>query len=88
LLHAYQQRLNEARRRAALNRAERSKSATEAEQRVLRLEEQLAHQAVHDPLTSLPNRALFMDYLESALTRAGRQQASVAVVLLPRFCPK
>ncbi len=32
----------------------------------------LVHDAFHDPLTSLPNRALFLDRLERAIARAGR----------------
>ena len=43
------------------------------------LEEQLRHQAFHDPLTGLPNRALFMDRLERAFTRANRRGSMVAV---------
>jgi diguanylate cyclase (GGDEF)-like protein len=39
---------------------------TEIEQRV-RVEEQLSYDALHDSLTRLPNRALFMDRLEQAL---------------------
>jgi diguanylate cyclase (GGDEF)-like protein/PAS domain S-box-containing protein len=42
-----------------------------SERRVL--QEQLTHQAFHDPLTNLPNRALFMDRLGRALVRAARQ---------------
>ncbi|MFI5912020.1 EAL domain-containing protein [Dactylosporangium sp. NPDC051541] len=34
------------------------------------LEEQLRHQALHDELTGLPNRALFTDRLEQAMARA------------------
>ncbi|MDP9482562.1 MAG: EAL domain-containing protein [Chloroflexota bacterium] len=35
-----------------------------------RLEEELAHQALHDSLTDLPNRALFQDRLRESLHRA------------------
>lgn len=46
------------------------------------LEEQLRHQAFHDPLTDLPNRALFMDRLEHALDRAERRRGSLAVLFM------
>jgi diguanylate cyclase (GGDEF)-like protein/PAS domain S-box-containing protein len=36
------------------------------------LEAELAHQALHDSLTGMPNRALFRDRLDHALRRAGR----------------
>jgi diguanylate cyclase (GGDEF)-like protein/PAS domain S-box-containing protein len=44
------------------------------------LEQQMHHQAFHDPLTGLPNRALFMDRLKDASTRAHRQDSTVAVL--------
>ncbi|MDB4894670.1 MAG: hypothetical protein JWN15_932 [Firmicutes bacterium] len=44
--------------------------------------EQMAHQAFHDPLTSLPNRALFMDRLAHALVRPQRHTGIVAVMFL------
>ena len=44
--------------------------------------EQLAHQAFHDSLTQLPNRALFADRLAHALERTNRRQAAVAVLFL------
>src|SRR5215213_3736969 len=46
------------------------------------LERQLEHQALHDPLTDLPNRLLFMDRLEHALARTERREESIAVLLL------
>jgi diguanylate cyclase (GGDEF)-like protein/PAS domain S-box-containing protein len=46
------------------------------------LERQLEHQALHDPLTDLPNRPLFMDRLEHALARSERREESVAVLFL------
>jgi len=42
--------------------------------------EALAHQALHDPLTNLPNRSLFMDRLEHSLRRLQRGRAPVAVL--------
>jgi diguanylate cyclase (GGDEF)-like protein len=42
----------------------------------------LAHQAFHDSLTELPNRALFSDRLQHALDRMTRRQESIAVLFL------
>jgi diguanylate cyclase (GGDEF)-like protein/PAS domain S-box-containing protein len=46
------------------------------------LEDQLSHQAFHDSLTALANRALFKDRVEHALRRTKRQTPSVAVLFL------
>ncbi|WP_300158423.1 EAL domain-containing protein [Solidesulfovibrio sp.] len=51
-------------------------------------EEQITHQAFHDALTGLPNRSLFADRLERALTRAARRsdyQYAVLMIDLNKF---
>jgi diguanylate cyclase (GGDEF)-like protein/PAS domain S-box-containing protein len=45
-------------------------------------EEQLAHQAFHDPVTKLANRALFSDRVEHALMRAERGVPQIAVMFV------
>ncbi len=40
------------------------------------------HQALHDPLTDLPNRALFIDRLELGLSRVQRSKSKLAVLFL------
>ena len=46
------------------------------------LEERLAHQALHDPLTGLANRTLLSDRLEQALARAERRETGVALLFI------
>jgi diguanylate cyclase (GGDEF)-like protein len=45
-------------------------------------EERIRHRALHDPLTDLPNRRLFLDRLGQALARSERKDVSVAVLFL------
>jgi diguanylate cyclase (GGDEF)-like protein len=47
-----------------------------------RRENELAHKALHDPLTRLPNRTLFFDRLRQALRRVGRAGTVLAVMFL------
>ncbi len=46
------------------------------------IEEQLKHQALHDLLTDLPNRQLFMDRLKQALRRTKRRKGRKKVAVL------
>ncbi len=46
------------------------------------LEERLVHQALHDPLTKLPNRTLFTDRLRQTLARIRRRGLSLAVMFM------
>jgi diguanylate cyclase (GGDEF)-like protein/PAS domain S-box-containing protein len=46
------------------------------------LEQELNHQAFHDTLTGLANRALFFDRLSHAMDRSARESNSVAVLFL------
>ena len=46
----------------------------------VQLEEQLTRQAFHDGLTGLPNRALFRDRLDHALSRSSRTGDVLAVL--------
>jgi diguanylate cyclase (GGDEF)-like protein/PAS domain S-box-containing protein len=45
-------------------------------------EQQLSHQALHDPLTGLPNRTLLLDRLNLALAHSQRRRTSIAVLFL------
>ena len=52
------------------------------------IEERLVHDAMHDPLTNLPNRAYFLDLLRHSIERArrhGEYQAAVLFLDLDRF---
>jgi len=49
---------------------------------VVRAEELLTHDALHDSLTGLPNRDLLIDRLDAALLRSGREHRTIAVL----FC--
>ncbi|MCU1483982.1 MAG: diguanylate cyclase/phosphodiesterase with sensor(s) [Actinomycetia bacterium] len=44
--------------------------------------DQLLHQALHDPLTGLPNRALIMDRVEAMLARASEDDRPCAVMFI------
>jgi PAS domain S-box-containing protein len=47
-----------------------------------RAEEMLAHSALHDGLTSLPNRTLFLDRLQHAFARSARHSTSYKLTVL------
>jgi diguanylate cyclase (GGDEF)-like protein/PAS domain S-box-containing protein len=45
-------------------------------------EDRIRHRALHDPLTGLPNRALFMDRLRHAIERLRRRSSPAAILFL------
>src|SRR5438093_6034313 len=47
-----------------------------------RIQQLLAHRALHDALTNLPNRVLLRDRIEGALARAQRHGSGIAVFFL------
>ena len=47
-----------------------------------RRENAVLHQALHDPLTALPNRTLFFDRLHQSLSRLERVETALAVLFL------
>jgi diguanylate cyclase (GGDEF)-like protein len=61
---------------------ERTAQLREAFEREREAAEQLKHQAFHDSLTNLANRALFADRVEHALHRARRLDSTIALLLL------
>lgn len=63
-----------------LNRM-RKKLNREYEERQ-KMEFHLKHLATHDSLTDLPNRAMFDEFLKSALARARRQHEGLAVLVI------
>jgi diguanylate cyclase (GGDEF)-like protein/PAS domain S-box-containing protein len=46
------------------------------------IEDGIRHRALHDPLTGLPNRVLFLDRLEHALSRLERHASLAAILFL------
>ncbi len=54
----------------------------EAEAEVRRYAEELEHSALHDRLTGLPNRALFLDRLQVAVDRSRREKDLLFAVLV------
>jgi diguanylate cyclase (GGDEF)-like protein len=54
----------------------------EERERVVVASQQIEHLAYHDPMTGLPNRQLFLDRLQVAISQANRSGFKVAVLFL------
>ncbi|GGW50058.1 EAL domain-containing protein [Streptomyces xantholiticus] len=64
----------------------RARTAEDALRQQTSLRQQLTHQAFHDPLTGLPNRALLFEQLEHALRRPAAARTTVLLLIdLDRF---
>jgi diguanylate cyclase (GGDEF)-like protein len=76
--------VNRARASTTADRRALETLATVGEEAFSRLElvGEMARLASHDSLTGLPNRVLFLDRVEQAVTRATRQRLRVAVLFL------
>ncbi len=61
---------------------ERNKKLEEEISERRRIETLVRHQAQHDALTSLPNRILFLDRLDTALERAARHHENFALLYI------
>lgn len=61
---------------------ERNKKLEEEVTERRRIETLVRHQAQHDALTSLPNRILFLDHLDTALERAARHRENFALLYI------
>jgi diguanylate cyclase (GGDEF)-like protein len=57
-------------------------SRSSAVQLVKERTDQLQHQALHDSLTGLPNRALILDRIDQMLSRARREDSDIAALFL------
>ena len=88
---ALQKLTSELEERVASQTAELRQACNELQQAqvlLLQREEKLGHDAFHDPLTDLPNRAWFMNRLQQAIAKAYRREDYLYAVLfidLDRF---
>src|SRR5690606_3607404 len=71
--------------RSATELARRSDDLASAVREQEALQRQLRHQAMHDPLTGLPNRVVLVERLEWVLTRPGHRPLILAAIDLDRF---
>jgi len=79
LVFTQHRNLMEKDRRLELSRANEQLQVELTERK--RAEEQLVYTALHDPLTDLPNRVLFMDRLQHTMERANRHKEYKYAVL-------